>query len=132
MMKRVFINYAPNLYQKKKIRVEAVYVKLHYYQKYTHTKCTASLRGVTLKSIFTILTTQPFTCVLNSTYKSSRAEEDSHRLFHLSKTAEMWNKEVFWSHQEQSPGCTWFWTWDLATLEPRGMPQEWGSYPFIF
>lgn len=121
-MKHAFINHAPQLYQNnwnwRSICKNTLILKINKIY-------TSRLRGVTLKSVFTILTTQTFTCFVNSNYKSCRAEEDSHRLLHLGKTASVWNK-VFRSHQEQSPDCSGNLTWDLANEERGGLATRMG------
>ena len=49
-----------------------------------------------------------------------RANQDSHRLLHLGKTAAMFN-EVFRLHHQRSPDCGGSLNWDLDTEERRGL-----------
>lgn len=60
----MYLNYALILYQK--IEIKAVYVKSHYHER--STKCTSSLRMVTLKLFFIIFTTQLFYCTIHHNY----------------------------------------------------------------
>lgn len=53
------------------------------------------------------------------------ADQNSHRLLHLGKTAEMWN-EVLRLHQQETPGCTGLLSWDLASEERRGLGSRMG------
>lgn len=53
------------------------------------------------------------------------ADQNSHRLLHLRKTAEMWN-EVVRIHQQERPGCIGLLSWDLASEERRGLGSRMG------
>lgn len=53
------------------------------------------------------------------------ADQNSHRLLHLGKTAEMWN-EVLRLHQQETPKCTGLLSWDLASEERRGLGSRMG------
>lgn len=55
------------------------------------------------------------------------ANQNSHRLLHLGKTAEMWN-EVVSLHQLQTPGCDGPLSWDLASEERRGLASRMGLH----
>lgn len=53
------------------------------------------------------------------------ADQNSHGLLHLGKTAEMWN-EVVRIHQQERPGCIGLLSWDLASEERQGLGSRMG------